>query len=76
MVLPVSEVGGVVRPDHALRVLDCVCRVDVGPALLQPRLGPLQDLVGVGYVEGVPAEVRLEIVATSELYGAIQPSSP
>ena len=68
MVLPVSEICGVVRPDHALRVLYCVGRVDVGPPLLQPRFGPLQDLVGVGYVEGVPAEVRLEVVATSELY--------
>ena len=68
MVLPVSEVGGVVRPHHALGVLYCIGRVDVGPPLLQHRLGPLQDALGVSDVKCVPAEVRLEIVATSELY--------
>ena len=66
MIIPVSEVGGVVRPDHALRVLNCVRRVDVGPALLQPRLGTLQNLLGVRYVKRIPTEVRLEVVVTSE----------
>ena len=60
MVIPVREISGVVRPDHALGVLDGVGRVDVRPPLLQLWLGPSQDVVGVGDVERVTAEVRLD----------------